>query len=262
MNGLVSFQYQSTSEVRTVVIDGEPWFVGTDVARILGYANPSDALGRIDADDRRTATLALSEGSREVTRDRTLVNESGVFFLIFGSSLPDAVAFRRWITGTVLPEIRRTGSYNATPALPQTYSEALRALADEFEAHEITKTRVTELEAPASAWDRLAASGGDWSVQEAAGILARDPSIAIGRQRLFEHMQASHWVFRQTGHWMAYAAAMDTGYLAHRAQSHVHPRTGEVVLDPPQVRVTAKGLARLHRMLGGTSTLVPIGVAS
>ena len=60
--------------VRVVTINDEPWLVGTDVARCLGYANPTDALGRVHPDDKQTATLALSEGSRTVARDRTLVN--------------------------------------------------------------------------------------------------------------------------------------------------------------------------------------------
>ena len=99
------------------------------------YANPSDALGRLDPDERSVATLALSEGSRVVTRERPIINESGVYALVFASSLPDARAFRRWVTSEVLPTIRRTGTYAPAPVfqLPQTYSEALRALAREVE---------------------------------------------------------------------------------------------------------------------------------
>ena len=143
-------------------------------------------------------------------------------------------------------------------SLPQSFSEALRMLADECDAHEIAKARITELEPAAAAWDHMASSAGDWSVQQAAGILARDPSITLGRQRLFIFMESSHWIFRQGGHWMAYADKIDASLLSHRAQHHVHPRTGEVVLDPPQVRVTAKGLARLHKMLGGSAPLVEL----
>lgn len=152
----------------------------------------------------------------------------------------------------------REAEVQETRALPQSFSEALRMLADECDAHELAKVRITELEPAAAAWDHMASSAGDWSVQQAAGILARDPSITLGRQRLFIFMESSHWIFRKDGHWMAYADKIDVGYLSHRAQHHVHPRTGEVILDPPQVRVTAKGLARLHKMLGGSEPLVAI----
>lgn len=255
---IIPFTYTSDSTVRTVIIDGDPWFVLADLCRILDLSNVSVVRSRLDEGVSQAYPLLTPGGMQQMT----IVSEAGMYEVVIRSDKPEAAAFRRWITGTVLPEIRKTGSYGVVRALPQTYVEALRALADESEAHEATKVRVAELETPAAAWDRLATSGGDWSVQEAAGILARDPSIAIGRQRLFDHMAASHWVFRQDRHWLAYASAMDSGWLAHRAQHHVHPHTGEIVLDPPQVRVTAKGLARLHRMLGGTSPLVPLGVAS
>ena len=81
-SSLIPFSYDG-QEVRVVEINGEPWFVGTDVARVLGYANPSDALGRLDPDERGVATLALSEGSRVVTRERPIINESGVYALVF-----------------------------------------------------------------------------------------------------------------------------------------------------------------------------------
>lgn len=105
--------------VRVVTINDEPWLVGTDVARCLGYANPTDALGRVHPDDKQTATLALSEGSRTVARDRTLVNESGMYLLVLGSTLASARTFQRWVTSEVLPQIRKTGSYSATPRLSE-----------------------------------------------------------------------------------------------------------------------------------------------
>lgn len=255
---VIPFRFAEARDLRAVVVDGEPWFVAADVAAILELGNPRPSLALLDDDERGVHTVDTLGGPQSVT----IISEPGLYSLILRSRRPEAKQFKRWLVHEVVPAIRKTGSYGVARALPQNYAEALRALADESEAHEAAKARVAELETPAAAWDRLATSGGDWSVQEAAAMLARDPSITIGRQRLFDHMAASHWVFRKDRHWLAYASAMDSGWLAHRAQHHIHPRTSEVVLDPPQVRVTAKGLARLHRMLGGTSPLVPLGVAS
>ena len=124
---LMPFDYEG-QPVRAVELDGE-WLVGTDVARALGYANPSDALTRVHPDDKREATLALSEGSRIVSRERTLINESGVYFLVLGSTLATARAFQRWITAEVLPQIRKTGRYSTEAAEHQVNAQIFQSRA-------------------------------------------------------------------------------------------------------------------------------------
>jgi prophage antirepressor-like protein len=82
------------------------------VADVLGYVNPSDAVAtHVDEEDALRATLAIREGSREVSRERSIINESGVYALIFGSKLPEAKAFKRWVTSEVLPALRQRGGY-------------------------------------------------------------------------------------------------------------------------------------------------------
>ena len=96
--------------VRTVDVDGEPWFVGKDVANALGYSNTKDALAKhVDDEDRRGARIATPSGTQEMT----IINESGLYSLIFGSKLDSAKKFKRWVTSEVLPSIRRTGGYGA-----------------------------------------------------------------------------------------------------------------------------------------------------
>lgn len=96
--------------VRTVIIDGEPWFVGKDVAVALGYSNTKDALNRhVDDEDKQGSRFTTSGQSREMT----VINESGVYSLIFGSKLPSAKQFKRWVKAEVLPSIRKTGGYQA-----------------------------------------------------------------------------------------------------------------------------------------------------
>lgn len=102
----------------------------------------------------------------------------------------------------------------------------------------------------AEAWDELASATGDYAVGDAAKMLAR-AGVATGPQRLFDQLAGVRWTYRGgDGKWRAYASAVTDGYLAERPQSHHHPRTGELVLDPPQVRVTVRGLERLRVRLG------------
>ena len=107
-------------ELRTVEIDGEPWFVGKDVAAALGYSNTRDALSRhIDNED-KTSVVIPDSGSNYKSKT-TLINESGLYSLILSSKLPSAKEFKHWVTSEVLPSIRKNGAYirnqeNMTPA--------------------------------------------------------------------------------------------------------------------------------------------------
>lgn len=126
MKDLVKFEFKS-HEVRTVVIDGEPWFIAKDVCGVLDIQNPSDALKSLDADER--ITLDNPEGNPRAGNPLTFnaVSESGLYALIFKSRKPQAKAFRKWVTSEVLPQIRKTGKYEVQKT-PQTYIEALEAL--------------------------------------------------------------------------------------------------------------------------------------
>lgn len=115
-----SFEFEG-KEVRTLKIDDEPWFVGKDLAEILGYSNTRDALSRhVEPEDKGVAKLDTLGGKQ----NQTVVNESGMFSLILSSSLPNAKKFKRWVTSEVLPTIRKTGSYQ----LPQTPEGQIRLL--------------------------------------------------------------------------------------------------------------------------------------
>lgn len=105
------FKNEELGEIRTMVIDGEPWFVGKDVAEILGYKNTPDAIRKhVDEDDKLESQIAMSGQNRKVI----IINESGLYSLIIGSRLGSAKKFKRWVTSEVLPAIRKHGLY-ATP---------------------------------------------------------------------------------------------------------------------------------------------------
>lgn len=104
------FSNKEFGEIRIVMIDGEPWFVGKDVAKALGYADPSSAVSKnVDTEDK--TTLLLEQDGSNYKSKTTIINESGLYALIFGSKLESAKRFKHWVTSEVLPSIRKRGSY-------------------------------------------------------------------------------------------------------------------------------------------------------
>lgn len=124
MNEMKIFNSPDFGDIRTMLIDGEPWFVGKDVATILGYQNPSKAIyDHIDDEDKLNNESLSSLGQR----GGWLINESGLYSLILSSKLPAAKKFKKWVTSEVLPTIRKTGGYNAP--VPMTVPEQIQLLA-------------------------------------------------------------------------------------------------------------------------------------
>lgn len=112
VNELQIFSNEEFGEIRTVTIDNEPWFVGKDVAAILGYANQNEAIkDHIDKEDKLNSKTLSSFDLDLGQRGGWLINESGVYALIFGSKLKSAKRFKHWVTSEVLPSIRKTGQY-------------------------------------------------------------------------------------------------------------------------------------------------------
>ncbi|HCV7641447.1 TPA: ORF6C domain-containing protein [Staphylococcus aureus] len=131
MQALQTFNFEELP-VRTLEVDGEPYFIGKDVADILGYANGRDALSKhVDTEDKLTSQIATAGQNRNVT----IINESGLYSLIFSSKLENAKRFKRWVTSEVLPTLRKTGAY-------QVPSDPMQALRLMFEATEETKQEI------------------------------------------------------------------------------------------------------------------------
>lgn len=231
--------------IRTVLRDGEPWFVAADVATALGYRDARHATRILDATDRSVHPLRTPDGDQQVV----VVSEPGLYRMIIRAKRPDAVRFQVWIAHEVLPAIRRTGSYRleAGPDLPRTYAQALRELAGTVERAETAEATLADLVPAADAWRVLAAADGDYSVREAAFILNRDPAIDTGQARLFRTLRDFGLI--DAGN-IPYAAHASHARL--RATTYEHPRTGEPIAAE-QVRLTAAGIRYLHRRMGGQS---------
>ena len=135
MNEVKLFDFES-NKIRTVMIDNEPYFVGKDVCNVLGYTNSRDAIKtHVFEDDKGVETIDTLGGKQNMT----IINESGLYALIFGSRLESAKKFKRWVTSEVLPTLRRTGGYR----LPQTPEEKIRLL---LEANQSANTKIEKVE--------------------------------------------------------------------------------------------------------------------
>lgn len=129
MTDVQVFANPDFGQIRTVLIEGEPWFVGCEIAKVLGYSNSRDAMKKhIDTEDKQViqrsqnATFDLQKGQNAPfdlpTRGLTFINESGLYSLILSSKLPEAKKFKRWVTSEILPALRKTGKY-ALPEAPE-----------------------------------------------------------------------------------------------------------------------------------------------
>ena len=133
MNKLQVFKTENLGEIRTIIINNEVWFVGKDVARILGYAKPENAIStHIDNED-KTTTLIQGIGSNYKSK-AVIINESGLYSLILSSKLPRAKEFKHWVTSEILPQIRKKGYYSSSPEdfLKQAILEIVKQIVPEI----------------------------------------------------------------------------------------------------------------------------------
>lgn len=132
MSNLIEFNFNE-NPVRSILIDGNPFFIARDICLNLDIEDTSKAVSRLDEDEKLSRTLFVSGQNRNVT----LINESGLYSLVLTSRKDGAKKFKKWITSEVLPQIRKSGSYSISPQLPQTFAEALQLAADQARQLEI-----------------------------------------------------------------------------------------------------------------------------
>lgn len=199
---LMPFTYEG-AQLRTVVVDGEPEFVAADVCRILDHSNPSAAVSGLDDDERGLRNVETPSGVQQMVT----VTEAGLYSLIIRSRKSEAKTFRRWITHEVLPAIRKTGRYSATPAFdPTTLTrrEILTMALEAEERAEVAEAKVAELGPKADLADQyLIAQGGARLVREVAktlgvreGVLRRflvDEKLIYARHAPCGDVQYDHY---------------------------------------------------------------------
>jgi len=218
-NKIQVFSNDEFGKVRTLMIDNEPWFVGKDVAEVLGYTNPSKALSdHVDTEDKLNNETLLSLGQR----GGWLINESGLYSLILSSKLPSAKKFKRWVTSEVLPAIRKTGSYN----LPDfnNPAEAARAWAKEYEEKQKALAQVTEMKPKAEFYDDVTGSTDTIDIGSVAKVL-NIPNM--GRNKLFSFLREKKVLNKRNEPYQEY---VDKGYFRQIETSWEHNGTTHINL--------------------------------
>ena len=246
MNELHIFKSPEFGQVRTVMVDGEPWFVGKDVATALGYSNPSNAVvTHVDDEDKTTYSFQVS-GSNYKSK-ATLINESGLYSLVLSSKLPTAKKFKHWITSEVLPAIRKTGGYivNAeTMTDAEIMSKALliaKQTIDNREQRIHSLELETERMKPKEIFaDAVSASNSSILIGDLAKILHGN-GIKIGRGRLFAWMREHGFLIKQKGtsYNMPTQRAMELGLFRVKEGSYVDGKGNNIITKT--TKVTGKG---------------------
>ena len=196
MNNIQIFKNKQFGEVRVIEQNGEPWFVGKDVAEILGYSDTNKAVAmHVDDEDKKLNDKSSSSFGQ---RGAHLINESGLYSLILSSKLPQAKQFKRWVTSEVLPSIRKHGGYiNGQESMTdeELLSKALIMAQSKIEE----KTRQIERMKPKEIFaDAVTASHNSILVGELAKVL-RQNGIEIGQNRLFEWLRGNGYLIKRKG---------------------------------------------------------------
>lgn len=184
MNDLKVFNNEEFGQIRTISINDEPWFVGKDIAEALGYLKARNAISsHVDKDDKKDAPI---QGTLGGIQNMTVINESGVFALIFGSKLESAKRFKHWVTSEVLPSIRKNGGYIANQEQMTPEQIVANAL---IVAQNIIKQKdklIEEMKPKTEFFDAVADSKSAISMNEVAKVL---DVKGYGRNRLFEFLR-------------------------------------------------------------------------
>ena len=198
MQDLQTFEFENQG-VRTLTIDDEPYFVGNDVANILGYKKARNAIAsHVDFDDKKDAPI---QGPLGGMQNVTVINESGLYSLIMSSKLPNAKKFKHWVTSEVLPSIRRHGAYltdqKAIDIMTNKdgLANLLKQAADQLEQKDV---QIKKLEPKARFADTVAASEDTILIGDLAKIL-KSNGIDIGQNRLFEWMRMHGYLAKRRG---------------------------------------------------------------
>lgn len=212
---LQTYSFES-QEVRTVIKNNEPWFVGKDVANVLGFKNSRDAINtHVFEEDKGVDSIDTLGGLQRMT----IINESGLYALVFGSRLPKAKEFKRWVTNEILPSIRKHGTYMTAETIekaltdPDTIIQLATTLKEEREQRLIAEQQVNELQPKASYYDLILRNKSLLSVTQIAKDYGESP------QWLNDELHELGVQYKQGGTWLLYQNYAGNGYT----QSTTHP---------------------------------------
>lgn len=243
MKGLILMeQLQSVfnygeKEVRTLVLEGEPWFVAKDVCDILDLVKVSRSLERLSPKMKGAHTVSTPGGPQEMS----IISEAGVYKLVFSSRKEEAERFTDWIAEDVLPEIRKTGQYNSQPQLPQNYEEALEQLLLTVREKRLLEEKNALMAPKAEMYDVLLNADNAQTMTEVAKC------FGMGRNKLFKRLRDERILMtggpKQN---LPYQKYIDNDYFEVR---EVNVNQGDRTINVTQTLVTAKGIDLIGKML-------------
>ncbi len=218
-NNIEIFKNEEFGEIRTVTIDGEPWFVGKEVAKALGYENTKDAIRKhVFEEDKRIFQRSQFATFKIPNRGMTFINESGLYSLIFGSKLESAKRFKHWVTGDVLPAIRKHGLYATEDLLndPDLLIAMATKLKKERQARksaeqekELANRKIEEQRPLVDFANKVSDSSNLIDMGKMAKLL-KDEHINIGRNRLFDWLRQKEILMKNN---MPYQRYIEGGYF-------------------------------------------------
>ena len=194
MNDLNIFENAEFGQVRTVTIDGEPWFVGKDVALALGYKNPQEAIREhIDEEDKGVSEILTPGGKQKMP----IIKESGLYALILSSKLDSAKRFKHWVTSEVLPAIRKHGMYAVDELLenPDIAIKAFTALKEERDKNKALQKDIQRMKPKEVFADAVSASHTSILIGDLAKLLKQN-GYETGQKRLFEQLRQEGYLIK------------------------------------------------------------------
>lgn len=243
MNQLRNFDFQG-KKVRTVQISNEPYFVGKDVAEILGYQNGSRDINRhVDEEDRQN----YQNGTFESPRGLTVINESGLYSLILSSKMPNAKQFKHWVTSEVLPSIRKHGAYMTPETIekallnPDTIIQLATNLKSERQKRLIAEQQVNELTPKATYYDKVLSNPALVTIS----IIAKDYGMSGKAMNTKLHELGVQ--YRQGKVWLLYSKYQKLGWT--HSETHMVPKKDGTEKAVVNTKWTQKGRLGLYELL-------------
>lgn len=250
MNELKTFQNPKFGTIRTTTINGEPWFVAADVCEALEIQNPTDAIKKLDEDEKARLNLGLRGG------DTNVVNEPGLYALVLGSRKPEAKAFKRWITHDVIPTIRKHGAYMTPEKVeeillnPDTIIKLATELKKERERTAVLNAKIKADKPYTEFGAAIAANSDAILVRDFAKLLHND-GIKMGEKRLYKWLRENGFLM-QTAPTKPYQKYVDMGWFRVDERS-ISTVQGQMIVST--TKITGKGqmglLSALRASRGG-----------
>ncbi len=257
MNELQIFKNDEFGQVRTTIINDEPYFVGKDVAGILGYSNLDKAIRQhVDPEDKQPVYLNNLTAQNGSPTKAIAISESGLYSLIFGSKLEEAKRFKRWVTSEVLPAIRKHGAYATAPTIDKILDDPdygirlLQNLKEERERRKALEVQNAVMIPKAVFADAVTTSDSCILIGDLAKLL-RQNGVEIGQKRLFEYLRNHGFLIKRRGaDWNSPTQrAMEMGLFEIKETAITHS-DGHVTISKT-TKVTGKGqIYFVNRFLG------------